>query len=196
MYQKYQTEALILGSRARGEADKVIALYTKDFGFLRARARAVRAETSKMRYALQNYSHARVGLVRGAGGWRIAGAHAIRGAGGWPSSVAVFARIARLVMRLVAGEERNPYLYDALAEAHHALLSHDALSRLQLPRLAAVELLCAARVLFALGYISEESMATALFTHTAYAETHLEEAAALEKDLLSSINRALNETHL
>ena len=53
MYQKYHTEALVLGSREQGEADKVFALYTKDFGLVRARASAVRREYSRMRYGLQ-----------------------------------------------------------------------------------------------------------------------------------------------
>jgi recombinational DNA repair protein (RecF pathway) len=50
MYQKYHTEAIVLGSIERGEADRTIALMTRDFGLVRARASAVRSETSKMRY--------------------------------------------------------------------------------------------------------------------------------------------------
>ena len=72
MYQKYNTEALVLGSRETGESDRVYALFTKDFGLVRARASSVRSEKSLMRYALQNYSRANVSLVRG-GGWRAAG---------------------------------------------------------------------------------------------------------------------------
>src|SRR5665213_2708544 len=71
MYQKYHTEALVLGSRESGEADKVFALFTRDFGLVRARASSVRSESSKMRYALQKYSRASISLVRGKRGWRI-----------------------------------------------------------------------------------------------------------------------------
>src|SRR3989344_1695592 len=102
MYQKYYTEALVLGSRERGENDRVFALYTKDFGLVHARASAVRKETSRMRYALQNYSQAHAALVRGKRGWRVGGAIAVRSAKG--EGAMTFARIARLVLRLVAGE--------------------------------------------------------------------------------------------
>ena len=88
MYQKYNTEALILGSWESGESDRVFALFTRDFGLVRARATAVRAERSKMRYALQSYAHANVSLVRGKRGWRLAGATALHGAMGDPRGMA------------------------------------------------------------------------------------------------------------
>ncbi|KKW19261.1 MAG: repair protein RecO protein [Parcubacteria group bacterium GW2011_GWA2_51_10] len=192
MYQKYHTEALVLGNRVSGEADRTIALYTKEFGLIRARARAVRAEKSKMRYAVQNYSRASVSLVRGSGGWRLAGARALSGSeGADPRSIAAFARIAELVTRLVAGEESNEYLFEVLSHAHAALMENTSRAAT-----APIELLCVARTLFALGYISSEALGTALFAHTAYTEPHLREAKALEPALIASINRAITETHL
>ena len=190
MYQKYQTDALLLGSREMGEADKVHALYTRDFGLVRARAGAVRWEKSRMRYALQNYSRARVSLVRGKRGWRIAGARPRQGFTLLQNtrSVAAFARISELVLKLVQGEEQNEYLFSALAEAHGALL-HGTESAL-------VEIICVARVLYALGYISTEALSTTLFTHTDYALEHLREVEKKRDKLLSSINRAISETHL
>ena len=190
MYQKYHTDALVLGSREVGEADRALALYTRDFGLVWARATGVRKESSKMRYALQSYARANVSLVRGKHGWRAAGAScqgiALMDAAG----LAVFARIAQLVVRLVAGEERNEYLFDALVEAHTSLGSADA------DMLPTIEIVCVARVLYALGYLSAEALQTALFSHTAYGIDHLREAETVRDDLLLSINRALSETHL
>ncbi|OGG62855.1 hypothetical protein A3C21_02295 [Candidatus Kaiserbacteria bacterium RIFCSPHIGHO2_02_FULL_59_21] len=187
MYQKYHTEALVLGNRERGENDRVFTLYTEEFGLVRARASAVRTEASRMRYALQNYSRARVALVRGKRGWRIGGAIPARNAGG---SAATFARVARLVARLVAGEERNQYLFAVLAEAHAALMNEERGAP------ATIELVCVARVLHALGYLSAEALGGALFTHTAYAGEHLLEAETMRDKLLLSINKAIAETHL
>src|SRR5580698_3696899 len=116
MYQKYHTDALIVGSREHGEADKVFALFTKDFGLVRARASAVRNERSKMRYALQKYARANTSLIKGKRGWRVAGATAIKSASGDVRGVSTFARISELVLRLVHGEETNAYLFAALAE--------------------------------------------------------------------------------
>lgn len=189
MYQKYSTDALVLSSREHGEADKVFALYTHDFGLVWARASAVRTESSRMRSALQIYGRAYVSLVRGKRGWRLAGATATCGPTGRPlSALSALGRIAELVLRLVGGEERNSYLFDSLVEAQGALFS-DADH-------ASVEVVCVARVLYALGYLSVEALDTALFAHTTYGLSELSEANEKRSALLSSINRAISETHL
>ena len=190
MYQKYQTEALVLGHYERGEADKMFALYTRDFGLVWARASGVRREGSRMRYALQTGVHMRTGLVRGKRGWRLAGGSAIRQLSGSTPGVAVFARICKLVMRLVQGEEQNAYLFEVLADAQATL---SASERTILPT---VEIVCVARVLYALGYLSEDALGSALLTHTAYGAEHLVEAEKKRAELLTSINRALSETQL
>lgn len=202
MYQKYNTEALVLASHESGESDRTLFLYTKDFGLVRARASAVRMEKSKMRYALQSFARASVSLVKGKRGWRVAGAAALQSAAGDSHGIKTFARISSLVLRLVHGEERNDYLYAALAEVHQVLFA------LPIPILnpevkyrdsdvtGVIELVCVARILFSLGYISDEALTTALFTHTAYTGESLLEAETLKDKLLSSINRAIAETQL
>lgn len=190
MYQKYNTEALVLGSRELGESDRLYVFYTKDFGLVRARASAVRTEHSRMRYALQNYAHVRVSLVKGKRGWRAAGAAALKVASGDPRGVAAFARISVLVLRLVHGEEANEYLYQALSEAHGAL------SQEKCDAFGMIEIVCVARILYTLGYISNEALESALFTHTAYTGESLLEAESMRDKLLSSINKAIAETQL
>lgn len=190
MYQKYNTEALVLGSRESGESDRTVILFTRDFGLVRARATAVRSEKSKMRYALQNYTLANVSLVRGKRSWRVAGATALRLTTADVRAVGTFARSAELVVRLVHGEEQNPYLYAALVEAHSALM------RENVEAFGTIEIVCVARVLYSLGYISAEALETALFTHTAYTGEHLLEAETMRDKLLSSINKAIAETQL
>jgi len=191
MYEKYQTEAIVLRSYERGEADRVFAMFTKEFGFVWARASAVRRESSRMRYSLQNYALANVSLVRGSTGWRAVGASALSRIESENTSAArTFARISSLIERLVNGEERNEYLFATLAEAQSALQREPKENH------GAIELLCVARVLFALGYVSPEALGTALFTHTAYTLPELTEAEAARAKLLSSVNKALSETQL
>ncbi len=185
MYQKYHTEAIVLRGYERGEADRVFALYTKEFGLVWARASAVRRESSKMRYALQSCARANVSLVRGIRGWRLAGATALM-----QNASPAFARAGKLVGRLVAGEGKNEYLFTTLVEAHAALAQEP------IEKHPTIELLCVARVLYALGYVSAEAVGSALFTHAAYALPDLAEAEHARKELLSSVNKALSETHL
>lgn len=191
MYQKYHTDALVLGSREMGESDKVLMLYTRDFGLVRARGRGIRSGKSKMRYALQNYSLANISLVKGKQGWRLAGAAALGESNGNDiRGKMAFARIANLVTRFVAGEEKHKDLFDILRDARSALLQE------RCEAWATIELVCVARVLYVLGYISNEALQSALLTHTAYADEHLREAELARDELLSSINRAIAETHL
>lgn len=195
MYQKYQSDALVLGSREQGEADRVYVLYTADFGLVRARASAVRSESSRMRYALQHYSRATVALVKGKRGWRIAGASAHLNLDiptvACVEAVSAFARIATLVQRLVQGQERNDYLFAALTEALETFATTKDASMVGI-----IEIVCVARVLYALGYISSEALSTALFTHTAYTGESLLEAESMKDKLLTSINNAIAETQL
>ena len=191
MYQKYSTEALVISSRESGESDRFFSLFTRDFGLVRARATAVRSEKSRMRYALQDFSRANVSLIRGKRGWRVAGATSLSTAIDKDAKgVCAFARIAELVNRLIAGEEQSPYIFAALSDAH------DALMRGSNGSTGTIEIVCVARILFALGYISDEALQTALFTHTDYAIEHLSEAEEMKDKLLASINRAILETHL
>ena len=81
-------------------------------------------------------------------------------------------------------------MFAALAEAH------DALMRENVGAFATIEIVCVARVLYALGYLSTEALSAALFTHTAYTGEHLVEAETMKDQLLSSINKAIAETHL
>lgn len=190
MYQKYHTDALILGSYESGEADRTVTLFTRDFGLVRARATSVRSEKSKMRYAVQHYTLANASLVRGKKGWRLAGATARSLPMGGPRSLGAFARIAELTVRLVAGEEKNEYLFDVLAEAHRVLMQQDESA------VPTIEIVCVARVLYALGYISAEALKTTLFSHTEFGDEHLQEAEVLRETILKSINSAIAETHL
>lgn len=190
-YQKYQTEALVLSSIERGEADKMYILYTEEFGLVRARATAVRKESSKMRYALQSASRSHVGLVRGKAGWRLAGASLRTGASGVPAEgLRAFMRLARLLERLVISEERNAYLFETMKEAHDMFMKKETDER------PIVELLSAARILYALGYLSSESFGEALLTRLRYEEADLAETRAKQKALLDSVNKAIAETQL
>lgn len=191
MYEKYQTEALVLDSREYGEADRVYTLYTRDFGLVRARASAVRLESSKMRHALQDCGLVSIGLVRGSRGWRIAGATAVRSAlGAQEGSLRAYGRLAKLLERLVLHEEHHEYLFLMLREAHQALLlAHET-------EWPPIELLSVARMLHALGYLAAESVPQPLLSGAEYGTDGLSQVGVFRPVLLASVNKALSETHL
>lgn len=190
MYAKYHTEAIVLGSVPSGEADMRVTLYTREFGLIRARASAARRESSRMRYALQSLSYARVSLIRGGTGWRVAGALALHSCKDAERDAAQsFARVTRLVLRLVGGEEKNVPLFEFLLKAQNVFFSQHTSPAL-------VELICVAHLLHLLGYLSIDALGVASTLETVFAPDTLNDVALRKDMLLISVNRALSETHL
>ena len=73
-YTVYWSEAVILGHAPFGEANKYIHVFTREFGLISARMQGVRTLHSKLRYHTQDYSIARVALIRGRDLWRLTNA--------------------------------------------------------------------------------------------------------------------------
>lgn len=190
MYAKYVTDAIVIGNTPQGEADARVTLFTREFGLVRARASAARREQSRMRCAVQSFTIVRASLIRGKD-WRLAGAVAcVSLCSGPRESLASFARISRLVTRLIGGEEQNEKLYNLLESAHAALRVADA------RMCPTIELLCVARMLHTLGYLSSDALGTALATETLFAPEMLVSAESERMAILTSVNRALSETQL
>lgn len=191
MYAKYQTDALVLGSVPQSEADVRVTLFTREFGLIRARASAARKESSRMRYGLQNYMHSRVSLVRGGTGWRAAGATSFTSLSnaGRPAR-ASFARIARLVVRLVPEAEKNEPLFLLLLSAHAVF------DRATSDECTLMELVCVARILHTLGYLSSDALGVAYTVDSFFSAEALSLVSRTKDTLLSTVNRALTETQL
>ncbi|MBI2644407.1 MAG: DNA repair protein RecO [Candidatus Wildermuthbacteria bacterium] len=64
-FSHYRTQAVVLASQDRGEADRIFHLYTKDFGKLRAWAISERKITSKLRGGLEPWGHSEVEFIEG-----------------------------------------------------------------------------------------------------------------------------------
>lgn len=150
-YTKYTTEAIILRSFNVGEADRYFSLFTKDIGLIQAQARGVRQLKSKQRYALQNMSLSQVSLVRGKSRWRIT--NAISRESAFASlddkSMRAFARILKLLDRLIKGEEENKDLYILVYEGYTYIRDMNLTEK----SIKSVEVLLVLRILENLGYL-------------------------------------------
>ncbi|MCE9517782.1 recombination protein O N-terminal domain-containing protein, partial [Candidatus Nomurabacteria bacterium] len=71
MHHIYHTKSFVIGSYNRGEANKILVLYTREMGLVRAVAQGIRLNKSKLRFGLQDFSYASVDLVRGRDIWRV-----------------------------------------------------------------------------------------------------------------------------
>ncbi|MBI2120752.1 MAG: DNA repair protein RecO [Parcubacteria group bacterium] len=192
-YHMYQTSGFILRSINTAEADRVVFVLTKSLGFLPLSVRAARKQSSKLRYALKNYSFVRVAFVRGKNVWRLTDAeekasfHPIRDAAKMKAVAGLFA----LVGRLVHGEGENPALFSALEDAF-IFLQEEGVAEAEM---RAIEILASCRVLASLGYISENP-ALAPFLSAPLSQTLLCNFSPFRADAATEISRALKASQL
>ena len=189
-YTTYTTEALVNGVRNRIGADRSIQLFTEESGMLSARASGIREEKSKMRFALQPFSFARVTLIRGRHEWRLIGA--------LPSTNVFFAahdracrvqllKLMRLVDRFVTGEEESRDLFRIVREGIVYLAEFDDEDAYRV---------VAFRVLSLLGYIAPKGELEALVSPLSLHEVLAAYTSSLAPHLDRDIERALSVSHL
>lgn len=191
----YHTDAIVLASASRGEADRVYELYTRELGAVRAEARSVRREASRLRYTLQLFARVEVDLVRAKRGWRITSARLVeahRSAWDDPRRRAVLAGIARLVRRLVQGEGADPALYDVLLREIALLIRTPSDGASLAPR----ECAALARILGALGYWDASGRFGYLVDPSITDEDAMLRIRVDRRELVAAINGVLHETQL
>ncbi len=191
MHHIYHTNALILRSRSKGEANKMIVLYTKELGLVHAATQGIRLLRSKLRFALQDFSIARVDLVRGKDVWRITsatpGAHIAIGETD-ADLIVRYARVFRLLEKLCAGEESNPELFDDL------MVFITALKQAEFSARHDIELHIVFRMLYYLGYIAPTETMSPLITSPF--GTRIDAITAERRAVAQMINDALRESQL
>ena len=192
----YSTECIVLGSADYGEANRYISLFTKEIGLVKAVAKSVREEKSKLRYSLQNFSFINTTLVRGREVWRITGAeekyNLHNDLKDDRERLLIINQILNLLQKLVHGEERNDYLFNTLADG----LEFVRKNNLDKEMLKNFEHLIVLRILYSLGYIAKKNKFDELLQLTEINEGLLKETKSKRKSIIFSINRALKEAHL
>ncbi len=123
-----------------------------------ATARSVREEASKQRCALQDFSHVRVSLVKGKGGWRVGSVEVLRNDFSEARDREVrgsVVAIYRLLRRFIRGEEASLELYDFVVLALAEVQKTHSKRRL-------VDLFIQIHLLSLLGYVDEGTIPTLL----------------------------------
>ncbi len=194
-YHVYHTEALLLGGIARGEGDRLLYCYTRDLGLVLVHAKSLREMRSRLRYALQTFSHAHLDLIHGKHGWKLISARPVESFNAvWGTSRkrAILAQYTELIRRLIQGEEAEESLFNEVLEGLHHLRTIENEEALR-----AAELLFVVRLLHRLGYWGDTEGIEPLFVSDVWKDdTATMLARERRMTLLSSVNRALRETQL
>ena len=193
MHHIYHTEGIILGSRNFGEAGRCYHIFTRDLGMISASAEGVRKMSSKLRFVLQDFAYLKIDLVQGRNIFRVTNAlktgkleqitkhaHVFK----------VFANIARLLKRLLAGIEPNEVLFADLLHGLSVLEKSETKDDLR-----NIEVVIVLRILNNLGYIGDNDILKNLIK-SPFEENLVFEISKDRTKILHQINKALKETHL
>lgn len=113
----YQTEGVVLRRIDVGEADRIVTIYTREFGKRRLMARGIRKPSSRKAGHLESYTSTRLLVARGRNLDTISQAEALdnfQQLRQHEGSIAVAALMAELVDRLTVEDEAQPAVLDLL----------------------------------------------------------------------------------
>jgi DNA repair protein RecO (recombination protein O) len=187
MHRVFATEGIVLGKRSAGEENTLVLILTRELGLVRASARAARRENSKLRYGLETLTQSKFSLIRGKYEWKITGAQDIshslvpKTAAGRQTA----GRVAKLILRLINGEEPHEEVYTTVSEGLAALA-----------RGADVEAVLVLRILAHLGYLPDTQELKPFIERDFFSIELAEEIAASRKLLFKTINESLDATGL
>lgn len=155
MYHIYHTNGIVLSSINKGEANKVLTLFTKEMGLIKAMAQGVRLNKSKLRFSLQDFSYAKIDLVKGKEYWKLTSAKSVDV---FPlikknkESTPLVFRVFKLIERLTLPEHQNENIFDDLI----FFLNYINSESLKKEEIEAIEIFIVLRILNNLGYIGEQ----------------------------------------
>lgn len=187
MYRLYVSEGVVLGKRLLGESNVLVTILTKDLGLVHAKAQSARKEESKLRYGLEALTQAKFSFVRGKHEWKLTGVEHVSHGFIAPEAARrqSTGRVARLLLRLIHGEEQNTALYTTVVEGLEALT-----------RGVDVEAVLVLRILTHLGYLPQTPELEPFIKKDFFSIELSQEVAASRAFLIRSINDSLHATGL
>jgi recombinational DNA repair protein (RecF pathway) len=219
MYAIHTTRGFIIGSFQKGEADKLIYIFTRDFGLIIASEQSIRLERSKLRYSTQDYTLGTFSFVQGREFYRLTSAishiplkltapdlqdTAFSSISDSPNSskgsflkASLIVRIASLLKRFLNGEQSHPDLFDCVEKGITFISGDNAkLIELSSSRLKCFESLFVARILNRLGYIGNDADLNGYLDNDEFSLEILDLLKDKRVLLNRHINKALKESQL
>ena len=169
MYSKLSTQAIILKSEEIGEKDVFLSIFTREFGFIYAKAIGVRTVCSRLRFALQPMTLCFISLVHGKTGWVLTNATFLKSY--YFESIKqiqkqTLTKILHLLGRLYIGEEADQELFDFIEQELERVLQYDS----EIEQLRQLEVFIVFRMLEQLGYIENHHTIKPISNKMAYSQ--------------------------
>ncbi len=189
----YHTQGFILSSRNVGEANKMITIFTRELGLVRAMVQGIRLNKSKLKSILQDFSYANIDFVKGKEVWRVTSAKSINTfplARANKDSLLLVARISSLVDRFCGAESVNQKIFDELIQSIYILddeVENDTRE--------AIELHLVLRIMNELGYIGDSSILIK-YLGSSFNKEKTKDLLKERQSIIAHINKALLESQL
>lgn len=201
MHAIVTTPGFVIDSRSYGEADKLYSIFTRDLGLIKAVAQGIRLEKSKLRYHVREHNLGMFSLVRGRDMWRLTNAQGYRSdigsieahVGPGPVYGELLARVSLILRRILHGEEPNPTLFEHIKNCVEFLTTTDLISE---DHMQTLESLTVARILHALGYVSQDEEIKGCISSLPFTRELLEQTTPQRLVVNKHINKAIKESHL
>lgn len=192
MHRVFVSEGIVLQKRGVAEESVLVQILTPELGLVRASARAARRENSKLRYGLETLTRAKFSFIRGKHEWKVTGAqdisHRLRSEDALKKQA--IGRVAKLILRLVHGEEPHTQLYETVEEGLGALARATPTGGTD------IEAVLVLRILSYLGYLPDTKELKPFIERDFFSIELAEEAANSRKLLIKAINESLGATGL
>lgn len=192
MHKIVVIDAIVLGKRGVGEANTLVSLLSDDLGLIRASARSARLAKSKLRYGLEPLTSGRFSLVRGVFEWKLVGAQDLSRVHSADSPLRrrAVGRVARLLTRLIHGEESVPELYATVSQGLQYLAKSSD------EEAEHIECVLVLRILSHLGYLPQTAEIRPFLEQDFFSMELAAAAARSRTVLIRAINESLGATGL
>ncbi|MEN9912727.1 MAG: hypothetical protein RLY66_135 [Candidatus Parcubacteria bacterium] len=191
MYAIHTTPGFIIESRPKGEAGKLLYIFTRELGLIMASAQGIRLEKSKLRYHAQEFSLGEFSFVRGKEFWRMTNAQKAEN-----SISEIIPRIALILRRLLHGEEAHQELFDHVQESFSFIEESKGSTVLTEEHLKTLESLIVFRIVHLLGYVGNDKEVEQDMVTGPLSIKLLDSAMGQRTALNKHINKALRESQL
>lgn len=120
MYNIYTTRGIIIKIKESGESDKILSVFTKDFGRLEIFSKGTRKIKSKLRPHLDLFGLTRVSFITGREFFRLIDAEKIYS---WPNlnknkvKIEIISKCLFLFEKIICGQEKNKALWNMILKA-------------------------------------------------------------------------------
>jgi DNA repair protein RecO len=192
-YHIYTTEGIILKKASFGEANLLLHVLTEDLGLIIASAQAARVSNSKLRPALQEFTHVSVSCVKGKNGWKITNV-VEKGSFyfNYPQySHKVLAQVSQLLLQMMPGESPHREIFQTVRSGF------EFLKNISERETSGFEMLIVLRVLYHLGYVVRNATTETFLVNTNEWNSDLVYKTGQNKQIIITfINKALKESQL